>query len=696
MVGVGYVGLVSSACFSEFGVEVVCMDRDLTKITRLRDGEMPIYEPGLDTLVASNVTAGRLSFTTDLEEAVIGSDAVFIAVGTPSRRGGGHADLSAVYQAAEDIARAMDESYTVVVTKSTVPVGTGREVQRIVGRYRPAEAFDVASNPEFLREGSAIDDFMRPDRVIIGGDGERASDVLRTLYRPLFLLETPIIFTGLETAELIKYAANTFLATKITFINEIADLCEKLGADVQDVARGIGLDGRIGRKFLHAGPGYGGSCFPKDTLALVSTARQAGAPVRIVETVVAVNDARKRRMIEKIVAACDGSVTGKTIAVLGLTFKPNTDDMRDSPSLDILPGLTARGARVRAFDPQGMNGARPLFNGIEWCDDAYSTPWTDADCLAIITEWNEFRALDLRRAKSLLKSPGHGRFAQHLPPRGSAGGGLRLSQHRARDGQGSRMTMAAIASGAEPLDPTILRAYDIRGVVGRTLRVKDARAIGRAFGTWIGRRGGRRICVGFDGRLSSPKLEAALVEGLILAGAQVIRVGLGPTPMLYFAVNELSADAGVMVSGSHNPPEYNGFKLTTGDGPFFGADILALGRMIAESAFASGRGGCEDTPVLEAYVDRLVEDYRPGDRELHGRLGRRQRMRPATAMEMLCAPPARRAHRLLNERIDGTFPSHHPDPDHAREPESSCRSWWRKRNPATSASRSTATATASG
>ena len=404
MVGVGYVGLVSGTCFSEFGVEVVCVDKDASKIQQLRGGEMPIYEPGLEALVESNVKAGRLAFTTDLEEAVVGSDAVFIAVGTPSRRGDGHADLSYVYQAAQDIARVMENDYTVVVTKSTVPVGTGREVQRIVGEHRPKEVFDVASNPEFLREGSAINDFMRPDRVVIGIEGDRASDILRALYRPLYLLETPIIFTELETAELIKYAANTFLATKITFINEIADLCEKVGADVHDVARGIGLDGRIGRKFLHAGPGYGGSCFPKDTLALVSTARQVGAPMRIVETVVAVNDARKRRMVNKIVEACGGSVEGKTIAVLGLTFKPNTDDMRDSPSLDVLPGLTQRGARVRAFDPQGMREAKRLFNGIDWCDDSYST-MDGADCLAIITEWNEFRALDLQRAKRLLKTP---------------------------------------------------------------------------------------------------------------------------------------------------------------------------------------------------------------------------------------------------------------------------------------------------
>ncbi len=400
MVGVGYVGLVSGACFSEFGVEVVCIDKDAAKIDRLRNGEMPIYEPGLETLVEKSVAAGRLSFTTDLDEAVKGSDAVFIAVGTPSRRGDGHADLSYVYQAAEEIAGAMD-SYTVVVTKSTVPVGTGREVSRIIARTRPDAEFDVASNPEFLREGAAINDFMRPDRVVIGADSDRAVEVLRELYRPLYLLETPMMFTSLETAELTKYAANTFLATKISFINEIAELCQKVGADVQDVARGIGLDGRIGGKFLHAGPGYGGSCFPKDTLALVRTARDAGAPITIVESVVAVNDARKARMADKIIAACGGSVDGKTIAVLGVTFKPNTDDMRDSPSLDIIPALQKAGATVHAYDPQGREEAEKMLDGVVWCDDAYAT-MENADCLAIVTEWNEFRALDLKRVKELL------------------------------------------------------------------------------------------------------------------------------------------------------------------------------------------------------------------------------------------------------------------------------------------------------
>jgi UDPglucose 6-dehydrogenase len=400
MVGVGYVGLVSGACFSEFGVEVVCIDKDAAKIDRLLGGEMPIYEPGLKNLVEKSVAAGRLSFTTELEDAVNGSDAVFIAVGTPSRRGDGHADLSYVYQAAEEIAGALD-GYTVVVTKSTVPVGTGREVSRIIARTRPDAEFDVASNPEFLREGAAIDDFMRPDRVVIGTDSDRAIEILRELYRPLYLLETPMMFTSLETAELTKYAANTFLATKISFINEIADLCEKVGADVQDVARGIGLDGRIGGKFLHAGPGYGGSCFPKDTLALVQTARDAGSPITIVESVVEVNDARKGRMADKIIAGCGGSVDGKTIAVLGVTFKPNTDDMRDSPSLDIIPALQKAGANVCAYDPQGREEAEKLLDGVTWCDDAYGT-MENADCLAIVTEWNEFRALDLKRVKGLL------------------------------------------------------------------------------------------------------------------------------------------------------------------------------------------------------------------------------------------------------------------------------------------------------
>ena len=403
MIGTGYVGLVSGACFSEFGVDVVCVDKIADKIERLKRGEMPIYEPGLEALVSSNVEAGRLSFTTDLKEGVKGADAVFIAVGTPSRRGDGHADLSYVWEAAREIAGAMD-GYTVIVDKSTVPVGTGDKVEAIIREVRPDAEFDVVSNPEFLREGSAIEDFMRPDRVCIGVESERARDVMRQLYRPLFLIETPIQFTQRQTAELIKYAANTFLATKITFINEIADLCEKVGADVQDVAKGIGLDGRIGRKFLHAGPGYGGSCFPKDTLALVRTAEDEGSPLRIVETVVDINDKRKKQMAERIIAACGGSVEGKTVAVLGLTFKPNTDDMRDSPSLDIVPALQASGATVRAYDPEGMEEAKSLLDGVVWCDGAYET-MEGASALAIITEWNEFRALDLDRVKSLLEAP---------------------------------------------------------------------------------------------------------------------------------------------------------------------------------------------------------------------------------------------------------------------------------------------------
>src|SRR5579871_6102358 len=403
MIGTGYVGLVSGACFSEFGVEVVCVDKDEGKIARLKAGQIPIYEPGLDDLVHTNAAAGRLTFTSNLAEAVKGVDAVFIAVGTPSRRGDGHADLSYVYGAAGEIAKALT-GYAVVVTKSTVPVGTGREVQRIISAARPDLEFDVVSNPEFLREGSAINDFMRPDRIVIGAETDRAQKIMRQLYRVLYLIETPILFTRLETSELIKYAANTFLATKITFINEIADLCEKVGADVNDVARGIGLDGRIGRKFLHAGPGYGGSCFPKDTLALVKTAEDYGAPLRIVETVVAVNEARKRAMADRVIAALDGSAKGKTVAALGLTFKPNTDDMRDSPSLAILPALAEAGATVRAFDPEGMAEAKKLMPGLLYCKDAYDCV-NGADALVIITEWNEFRAIDLARVKSLLRRP---------------------------------------------------------------------------------------------------------------------------------------------------------------------------------------------------------------------------------------------------------------------------------------------------
>ncbi|MBU0724499.1 MAG: UDP-glucose/GDP-mannose dehydrogenase family protein [Alphaproteobacteria bacterium] len=403
MIGTGYVGLVSGACFAEFGFEVACVDKDVGKIERLKQGEIPIYEPGLEALVAANVKAGRLSFGTDLKSAVAKADAVFIAVGTPSRRGDGHADLSYVYAAAKEIAEALD-GYTVVVTKSTVPVGTGREVERIIRETRPDADFDVASNPEFLREGAAIGDFMRPDRVVIGAETERAQNVMRDLYRPLFLIETPIVMTSLETSELIKYAANTFLATKITFINEMADLCEKLGADVHGVAKGIGLDGRIGRKFLHPGPGYGGSCFPKDTLALVRTAQEAGSPLRIVETVVEINDRRKRQMADKIIDFCGGSVAGKTLSVLGVSFKPNTDDMRDAPSLVILPVLQEAGATIRAFDPAAMHEAAKLLPGIEWCDGAYET-MDGADAVVILTEWNEFRGLSVERMKQRLARP---------------------------------------------------------------------------------------------------------------------------------------------------------------------------------------------------------------------------------------------------------------------------------------------------
>lgn len=401
MIGSGYVGLVSGACFSEFGVDVVCVDKDETKINGLKAGRMPIFEPGLDELVKTNVEGHRLSFTTDLAEAVRGADAVFIAVGTPTQPGGGHADLSYVYAAARDIAASLT-GYTVIVTKSTVPVGTGREVERIIRETRPDADFNVCSNPEFLREGSAIGDFMRPDRVVIGVESERAREVMRKLYRPLFLIETPILFTSLETSELIKYAANTFLATKISFINEIADLCEKVGADVHDVAKGIGLDGRIGRKFLHPGPGYGGSCFPKDTMALVQTARDVGAPLRIIETVVDVNAKRKIAMAERVVAFAGGDVRGKTIAVLGLTFKPNTDDMRDAPSLDIVPALIAAGAILQAYDPEGMEEAAKLLNGVQFKDSAYDA-LNGADFALVLTEWNEFRGLNLSRIKAALK-----------------------------------------------------------------------------------------------------------------------------------------------------------------------------------------------------------------------------------------------------------------------------------------------------
>ena len=401
MIGTGYVGLVSGACFADFGHVVTCVDKDSGKIERLKKGEIPIYEPGLDDLVAQNVAAGRLNFTTEAADAIAEADAVFIAVGTPSRRGDGHADLTYVYAAAEEIAELMD-GFTVVVTKSTVPVGTGDEVEAIIRKTKPDADFAVVSNPEFLREGAAIKDFKIPDRVVVGTDSERAREVMRELYRPLFLNETPILFTSRRTSELIKYAANAFLAVKITFINEMADLCEAVGANVQEVSRGIGLDGRIGRKFLNAGPGYGGSCFPKDTLALTKTANDAGCPVRIVDTVVEVNKARKKAMADKVVKAMDGDVKGKTVGVLGLAFKPNTDDMRDAPSLDIIPALIEAGANVVAYDPEGMHEARKLMSGLDYAEDAYGAI-EGADAMVIITEWDQFRALDLDRVKALLK-----------------------------------------------------------------------------------------------------------------------------------------------------------------------------------------------------------------------------------------------------------------------------------------------------
>ncbi len=403
MIGTGYVGLVSGVCFSDFGHEVVCVDKDPKKIEMLTRGEVPIYEPGLDMLMAKNVAAGRLSFTGDLAAAVAGAEAVFIAVGTPTRRGDGHADLSYVMAAAEEIAAAMT-GYTVVVTKSTVPVGTNRQVRQVIKKARPDAEFDVASNPEFLREGAAIDDFMRPDRVVVGVGSERAKEVMGEIYRPLFLREFPVLYTGLETAEMIKYAANAFLATKITFINEIARLCEKVGADVKEVSRGMGLDGRIGNKFLHAGPGYGGSCFPKDTQALARMGQDHAVPMQITETVIKVNEEVKRRMIDKIVDLCDGSVNGKTIAILGVTFKPNTDDMRDAPSLTIVPALVGAGAKVRAVDPQGEREGAHLLPHVIWTEDAYKAA-TKADCVVILTEWNEFRALDLKRLAKKMASP---------------------------------------------------------------------------------------------------------------------------------------------------------------------------------------------------------------------------------------------------------------------------------------------------
>ncbi len=403
VIGTGYVGLVSGACFADFGHDVVCVDKDASKIDALHAGRIPIFEPGLQALVETNVKGGRLAFTTDLTEGVKGAEAVFIAVGTPSRRGDGHADLGYVFAAAAEVAAAVS-GFTVVITKSTVPVGTGDEVERILRENNPDAEFAVVSNPEFLREGAAIDDFKRPDRVVIGGHDERAMAVMREIYRPLSLNRSPVIEMSRRGAELTKYAGNAFLATKITFINEIADLCEKVGADVQEVARGIGLDNRIGAKFLNAGPGYGGSCFPKDTLALLKTSQDYEAPQRIVEAVVAVNENRKRAMGRKVIAAMGDEVRGKTVAVLGLTFKPNTDDMRDSPAIAVIQLLQDAGARVQAYDPEGMEQAAKLLQNVDFKDDTYAT-MEGADALVIVTEWDAFRALDLKRVKSLLSEP---------------------------------------------------------------------------------------------------------------------------------------------------------------------------------------------------------------------------------------------------------------------------------------------------
>jgi len=403
MIGTGYVGLVSAACFAEFGVDVTAVDSDHAKIERLQSGAIPIYEPGLEEIVVRNVEAGRLTFTTELAGALDEVDAVFIAVGTPSRRGDGHADLTYLFAAAEQIARGL-KGGALVVTKSTVPVGTGRKLQQLFAKLRPDLAIEVASNPEFLREGSAIEDFMRPDRVVVGVESAQAQEVLERLYRPLNLIQTPILFTSLETAELIKYATNSFLATKVTFINEMADLCERVGADVQAVARGLGLDRRIGSKFLHPGPGFGGSCFPKDTMALLRIAEEANVAQRIVESVVAVNEGRKRNMVRRIIQACGGSVRGQTVAILGVTFKPNTDDIRDSPSLVIVPALQAEGAVVRAYDPEGMAAAAAALPEVVWCDDAYGAI-EGADAMVVLTEWNQFRGLDLERVHSLLRRP---------------------------------------------------------------------------------------------------------------------------------------------------------------------------------------------------------------------------------------------------------------------------------------------------
>ncbi|MDF2233521.1 UDP-glucose/GDP-mannose dehydrogenase family protein [Albimonas sp. CAU 1670] len=426
MIGTGYVGLVSGVCFSDFGHEVVCVDKLESKVETLRAGGVPIYEPGLDELLARNVAAGRLSFTTDLAEAVKGAGAVFIAVGTPTRRGDGHADLSYVYAAARELADVIEDG-TVVVTKSTVPVGANREVGRVISE-RLAETgreirFEIASNPEFLREGAAIEDFMRPDRVVVGAETEAAERVMREIYRPLSLREAPVMVTSLESAEIIKYAANAFLAAKITFINEIADLCEKVGGDVKAVAKGIGMDGRIGSKFLHAGPGYGGSCFPKDTMALARTGQDHSVPLRIVETVIDVNERRKRAMVDKVLDVCGGTANRKRIAVLGVTFKPNTDDMRDSPSLVVVPSLVGGGAEVRVCDPQGRKEGDALLPGVTWCEDPYEAA-AGADAVVLLTEWNEFRALDLARLRQGMRGRGFADLRNVYDPADAAEAGF--------------------------------------------------------------------------------------------------------------------------------------------------------------------------------------------------------------------------------------------------------------------------------
>jgi len=443
MTGSGYVGLVSGACLADFGHEIICVDKDERKIAMLREGGVPIYEPGLKELIARNVDAGRLTFTTDLVGSVAQADVVFIAVGTPARRGDGHADLTYVYDASREIAASLN-GFTVIVTKSTVPVGTGDEVERIIRETNPQAEFAVASNPEFLREGAAIQDFKRPDRIVVGIEDERARPVMEEVYRPLYLNQSPMLFTGRRTSELIKYAANAFLAMKITYINEIAELCEQVGADVQQVARGIGLDNRIGSKFLHAGPGYGGSCFPKDTLALVKTAEDAGAPVRLIETTVAINESRKRAMARKVIALCNGSVRGKTVAVLGLTFKPNTDDMRDAPSLSIIQALQDAGAQIRAYDPEGMEAASAMMKDVEFAANPYVAA-EGAAAVVLVTEWDALRALDLKRLRGVM-----------------AGDGLidLRNIYRPDDAEAAGFVYASVGRGAPPLAEPLVEAAE--------------------------------------------------------------------------------------------------------------------------------------------------------------------------------------------------------------------------------------------